>query len=127
MKVKSMGGSDIMNVRSVSVSENACMYFWQGADCVQIIKHPGSLWDVDVHEMIDSAGTRSLWAISACSDGTIRLFSTNPNDWLPKDVRVEMENWGDGIAQLFESVRSEREPIGSVFCVFSESNKGKSA
>lgn len=88
MRVKSMGGTDMMHVRSVSVSENAYMYFWEGPDCLQIVKHPASLWDVDVRHVVDPAGNPHFWAITACSDGMVRLFSTDPKEWLPEDVRV---------------------------------------
>ena len=88
MKVKSMGGADMMHVRSVSVSENAYMYFWEGPNCMQIVKHPASLWDVDVRHVIDPAGNSHVWAITACSDGILRLFSSNPRDWLPEEARV---------------------------------------
>ena len=117
MRVRSLGGADMMHARSVCVSENACMYFWEGPNCVQVVKHPGSLWDVDVREVVDSAGNRHFWAITACSDGAVRLFSTNPAEWLPEDLRVDFEGGkrSDGIAQLFESVRGEGESAGSVW------------
>ena len=57
----------------VSVSEDSIARVWRFDSLQQVIKHPNSLWDIDIQQDYNH-----VQVITACSDGVLSLNS----EWL---------------------------------------------
>ncbi|OAO14031.1 hypothetical protein AV274_4288 [Blastocystis sp. ATCC 50177/Nand II] len=85
MKVKALGAEGD-SLWSVSVSEDSKLRLWSNDQCVSEVPHPNSLWDVD-YRVREVDGRREVDLLTACSDGIVRLFSSEASCWLSLELR----------------------------------------
>ncbi|KNB43003.1 phospholipase [Blastocystis sp. subtype 4] len=95
LRVKSIGSD-----WHLSCSDDDCMRIWQRADLFQEIKHPNCVWDVDFKGIFGdekngsnfgNSQNRHYYLLTACGDGTVRIWSDDELDLVTESERKDYE------------------------------------